>query len=66
MRLQGLFAAVSMLFAAKTYAVAVIWKHETAVARLICGENAVRKRQNAVRKWRNGGAEMVVGICDFG
>lgn len=22
--------------------------------------------ENMVRKWQNGGAEMVVGICDFG
>lgn len=36
-----------------------------AFARLICGVNAVRKRQSIVRKRRNGDAEMVVGICDF-
>lgn len=36
------------------------------VSELVSGENMVQKRQNTLRKWQNGGAEMVVGICDFG
>ena len=37
-----------------------------AVARLICGENAVRKRQNAVRKRRNCGAKTAKLWCGNG
>ena len=31
------------------------------IARFICGENTVRKLQNAVLKWRNSGAIAAVG-----
>ena len=37
-----------------------------AFARFICGENAVRKRQNSVRKWQNGCAEMAKLWCICG
>ena len=36
------------------------------IAMFICGENAVRKRQNSVRKWQNGCAEMAKLRCIFG
>ena len=37
-----------------------------AFARFICGENAVRKRQNAVRKWQNCGSKTAKLWCIFG